>query len=220
MTGDRWRLVQDERHELLLFFQSLTADQWETPSLCPGWRMRDVAAHLLIDEPVQAGAAARILPTLVRHGFSVDRVNASWVERNRQRTTQSIVKSFEEETRKPIVLLGHLLGSGVALRALVIHHQDMRRPLHLQRAIAADRLAAALDGLLTLRGSVSIGSRQLAKGLRLQAVDLNWSHGEGPKLQGPGEALLMALAGRESALADLDGEGMEILRARMLARTP
>lgn len=212
---DGWRLVRDERRDLILFFRSLTPQQWEEASLCAGWRIKDVAAHLLIDEPVQAGAVRRVLPMVVREGFSVDRFNSSWVEQNRQRTPQSIVGSFLEDSNRGVGLLGHLLGPVVALRALVIHHQDMRRPLHLGRDIPRGRLLAVLDGVMTLRGTVSIGSRERAKGLRLRALDVDWSRGDGPEVRGPGEAIVMALAGREAALADLEGDGKELLGSRM-----
>jgi hypothetical protein len=46
-----------------------------------------------------------------------------------------------------------------------------------------------------------------ARGVRLVATDLDWSHGRGPEVRGNGEALLMAMAGRRAALDDLDGPG-------------
>lgn len=55
-----------------------------------------------------------------------------------------------------------------------------------------------------------------ARGLRLVATDLDWSHGTGPEVRGTGEVLLLLLimAGRQDALAELDGPG----RARLAAR--
>jgi uncharacterized protein (TIGR03083 family) len=208
-------MVLDERHDLLRFFRSLTADQWETPSLCSGWRVRDVAAHLLVDEPTQAGMVERVLPIVVAQHFSIDRVNALWVTQNRTRTTDSIIGSFEEDTSSGVGLIGRLLGPAVALRALVIHHQDMRRPLHLARVIPPERLLAVLDAIVTRKGSISIGSRERAAGLNLRAIDVSWSHGSGPEVRGPAEAIIMALAGRGAALSDLDGQGTAILASRL-----
>lgn len=81
-------------------------------------------------------------------------------------------------------MIGHLLGPGVALRALVIHHQDMRRPLHMNRVVPPDRLRAALDSLVSRKGSISVGSRPRTKGLYVRSVDLEWSHGDGPAKSG------------------------------------
>jgi uncharacterized protein (TIGR03083 family) len=210
-----WRLVHEEREDLLAFFRSLTPTQWETPSLCAGWRIKDVAVHLLIDEPVQSGAAIRVLPMVAKQRFSVHRLNAWWIDQNRQRTTDSIVASFQHASMMREGLLGHILGPAVALRALVIHHQDMRRPLHLNRIIPADRLLVVLDAVLTVKGTISIGTRARARGLRLRATDVRWSHGKGPEVRGSGEAIVMALAGRGAALTDLEGDGKAILAARM-----
>lgn len=210
-----WRLVFDEREDILAFLRGLTSEQWQTPSLCAGWLIRDVVAHLLVDEPVQRGMARRLLPLLVKQGLSVDRVNSAWIAGNRHRASGSLVAAFEADSRRSLGVIGHLFGPAVALRALVIHHQDMRRPLHIDRVVPPDRVAVALDALLTWRGSASIGSRSRARGLRLRALDLPWTRGDGPEVFGPGEAIVMALAGRGVALSDLDGEGTAVLAGRM-----
>ncbi len=208
-------MVFEERQDILAFLRSLTSEEWEMPSLCAGWRIKDVAAHLLVDEPVQGGMASRVLPLLVRQRSSIDRVNSAWIAQNRDRASGSIVDSFQDDSQSAVGVIGHLLGPAVALRALVIHHQDMRRPLHTARVVPPDRLLAALDALLTWKGSVSIGSRSRARGLRLRALDIPWSHGAGPEVFGPGEAIVMALAGRGVALKDLEGEGKNVLAERM-----
>jgi uncharacterized protein (TIGR03083 family) len=209
-----WRMVLEERDDMLAFFRDLTPEQWVMPSLCPGWRIKDVAAHLLIDEPVQRGMALRMLPFLAKGGFSVDQVNSRWVDANRDRSPASIVESFRQDTVRGVGLMGLLLGPAVALRALVIHHQDMRRPLRLIRTIPPVRLVAVLDALLTWRGDVSIGSRSRAKDLRFSALDVTWSYGDGPEVFGPGEAIVMALAGRRVALKELGGGGKAVLAQR------
>ena len=94
----------------------------------------------------------------------------------------------------------------------MIHQQDIRRPLRLPRRIPAERLCAALDFVRyapTIRGALR------ARGVRLVATDVDWSHGKGPEVRGTGEALLMVMAGRPDALADLDGAGVVRLAARV-----
>jgi len=54
-----------------------------------------------------------------------------------------------------------------------------------------------------------------ARGLRLVATDLDWSGGRGRLVQGPAEALLMAIAGRHGATEQLSGPGQPILAARI-----
>jgi hypothetical protein len=122
--------------------------------------------------------------------------------------------TFDQDGLRSVGAIGHLLGPGVALRALVVHHQDMRRPLHMDRVVPSDRLRAALDSLVSRKGSISVGSRPRTKGLSVRAVDVDWSHGDGPEVYGPGEAIVMALAGRGVALKDVEGDGKEILAER------
>lgn len=210
-------MVTAERQDILAFLLGLTPDQWETPSLCEGWRIKDVVAHLLVDEPVQSGMIRRVLPLLAKDRFSIDRINGDWIAQNRLRDPGSIVEAFQEDSLRGVGVIGRLLGPAVALRALVIHHQDMRRPLHIERAVPSDRLVATLDALLSWKGSISIGSRPRAEGLRLRAVDVAWSRGQGPEVFGPGEAIVLALAGRRVALEDLDGEGKVVLAGRVPA---
>ena len=85
----------------------------------------------------------------------------------------------------------------------MIHQQDIRRPLRLPRTIPAERLRAALD---FVRYAPTIRGAWRARGVRLVATDVDWSHGKGPEVRGTGEALLMIMAGRPDALADLDGQ--------------
>jgi len=44
---DVWPLVHAERHALVDDLSRLTDEQWRTPSLCEGWTVHDVAAHLV-----------------------------------------------------------------------------------------------------------------------------------------------------------------------------
>jgi uncharacterized protein (TIGR03083 family) len=121
------------------------------------------------------------------------------------------VVSLVASCRRPRGLPAALKG-GIALTDGTIHHQDIRRALGLRRTIAAGQLAAVLDFSLT---APTLPSKGNTRGLRLVADDLDWSSGTGPEVSGPGEALLMAAAGRRQALDELDGDGLETLRRRV-----
>jgi hypothetical protein len=86
----------------------------------------------------------------------------------------------------------------------MIHQQDIRRSLGIPRAIDPQRLRTALD---FARFAPTIRGAWHARGVRLVATDMDWSHGKGPEVRGSGEALLMAMAGRRAALDDVDGPG-------------
>jgi hypothetical protein len=63
------------------------------------------------------------------------------------------------------------------------------------------------------------GAKKRIAGLKLTATDVDWSHGNGPEVNGPGEALVMMMAGRLVALDDLSGEGKAVLVTRSLAKS-
>ena len=211
-AADTWAMVRQERQDVLSLLRELSADQWNTPSLCAGWRVRDVAVHMLVDAPVDELGLTRVLMKMARWRFSVHRANAWWVAHNADCATSSIVERFAKSIEPG--RMSRLLGAESQLRASVIHHQDMRRPLGLARSIPPERLIAVLDVVLTPKGSTNLGSRKRSHHLRLRATDVDWSWGDGPEVSGPGEALLMALAGRSSALEELDGNGKELLAGR------
>jgi uncharacterized protein (TIGR03083 family) len=105
-----------------------------------------------------------------------------------------------------------MFGSAIALTDGVIHHQDIRRALGHPRTVPEERLVAALRFAPRAR---ALPAPANARGLRLVATDVDWTHGSGPEVTGPGEALLVALAGRPQALADLTGPGVATLAVRI-----
>ena len=103
------------------------------------------------------------------------------------------------------------------LGELIVHQQDVRRPLGLTRVIAPDRLAWALSYSVSPYGGsyvgLGCGSYKRTRNLHLIAPDIGWSGGQGLQIRGPGEAILMAINGRGDALNDLEGPGVEALAA-------
>jgi uncharacterized protein (TIGR03083 family) len=124
-----------------------------------------------------------------------------------------------DETRSTASLIEWLASPGkcalVNLGEMMIHQQDVRRPLGLTRPIPADRITPVLDFSLGRASSALVpGSRKRAVGLRLVTTDMDWSVGDGPEVRGPSEALMMALNGRVSAVDDLQGPGVPTLASR------
>ena len=108
--------------------------------------------------------------------------------------------------------LGAGFGGRIALTDNMIHQQDIRRVLGITRTIPPERLVVALD---FARWAPLIRGALRARGVRLVATDVDWSTGKGPEVRGPGEALLMVMAGRRDGLTDLDGPGKATLAARL-----
>jgi uncharacterized protein (TIGR03083 family) len=204
----RWvDLAQAEREDFAAFLEALTPEQWEAPSLCERWNVRQVAAHAIsFDELSRRQLVRRFLKGLL----VVDRINDLGVAEYADRSPEQLVALFREFARPHGLTAG--FGGRVALTDNMIHQQDIRRALDIPRTIPSERLRVALDFSLyapTIRGAWR------ARGLRLVASDSDWSHGDGADVQGPGEALLMAMAGRGDALKDLSGPGKVTLARRL-----
>ena len=68
------RLARDERADFAAFLATLSPQQWQAPTLCARWRVRDVVAHVIsYDELGARGLLARV----VRGRFRPDQVNAA-----------------------------------------------------------------------------------------------------------------------------------------------
>jgi uncharacterized protein (TIGR03083 family) len=200
-------LARDERIEFADFLAGLTPEQWDAPTLCTGWRVRDVAAHVVSFE----GMTPRELTARFLKGrLQMDRINGLGVGDLADRSPEQLIALLRDNAEPRGMGAG--FGGRVALTDNMIHQQDIRRPLGLARTIPVERLCAALD---FVRYSPTIRGAWRVRGVRLIATDVDWSHGKGPEVRGPGEALLMAMAGRPDALRDLDGPGAGTLAARL-----
>ncbi|ASR33796.1 DinB family protein [Prauserella marina] len=198
-------MASAERADLADLLSTLTPEQWDTPSLCEGWRVRDVVAHVAGYEDLDRFGLAR---RFVR-GWIVN-TNQVRVEELRGLTNEELL----DRLRSHLVPRGVTSGFGgmIALVDGTIHHQDIRRPLGLPREIPAARLRRVLDA--TMRNP-RLPAWRVTRGLRLTATDLDWSHGKGREVRGPAEALLMAAAGRQDAVTELEGPGQRILANRL-----
>lgn len=192
--------------------EGLSPQQLSAASLCDGWTVRDVAAHLLM--PLVTPLPKFVL-TMALNGFNFDRANRRLTAVVAQRPVDEIVAGLREKAEHPFKPPGLTLAA--PLTDLLVHQQDIRRPLGLAPELVAERLviclkqvaaAAERGGMLVPKGTID--------GLRLEATDVEWSRGEGQVVRGAGEALLMALSGRRAALPDLDGDGADLLRSRLI----
>ncbi|BBX19873.1 DinB family protein [Mycolicibacterium duvalii] len=198
-------MARAERADLADFLATLTAEQWDAPTLCTDWTVKDVVAHVISYEELgTAGLVQRFAKG------RVVRANEVGVAEYRVLPPDRLLD----------FLRGHLYPQGltaafdgmIALVDATIHHQDIRRSLRQPRVVPAERLRRVLD--LT-RGNPRLRVPRRIRGLRLRADDIDWEAGAGAEVVGPGEALMMAMAGRPDALPDLRGPGLPVLAARL-----
>ncbi|MFE5706680.1 MULTISPECIES: maleylpyruvate isomerase family mycothiol-dependent enzyme [Rhodococcus] len=192
-------LAREEREEFAELLAGLSPQQWESPSLCERWRVRDVVAHVIsYDELDFRSLAVRF----AKGWFLQDRVNELGVDDLVDRTPGQLLELMRIHAEPSGLPAG--FGGRIALVDGMIHQQDIRRPLAIPRTIPPRRLRVALD---FARFAPLIRGAWRARGVKLVATDLDWSYGRGPQVSGSGEALLMAMAGRRDVLGDLTGPG-------------
>ena len=201
-----WEATRDETLDLAERLAELTDEQWNSPSLCALWRVRDVLAHLTAGAEGAFGVSA-IFVGMLRHGLNYNRwVAADGQVRGQQdpgvvlKALRSVAANGKDQAGpRPVTGLAHVL----------IHGQDMCRPLGIKRDLPEAHLVPVAD---FVKDDVHrFGAKKRIAGFRLTATDMDWSHGHGPEVAGPAEALVMMMAGRLVALDDLTGEGKAAL---------
>jgi uncharacterized protein (TIGR03083 family) len=203
------QMACEEREEFVDLLEQLSPEQWEQPSLCELWCVRDVVAHVVSYEELSRWQLVR---RFARGGFVPPRVNAIGVAEYTGRSPQQLTLLMRSCI--PPRGLTSAFGGMIALVDGMIHQQDIRRPLGIGRAIAPQRQERVLNYALS---SPATRGAKRARGVRLIATDLDWFHGEGPEVTGPAEALMMAMAARPDALNQLAGSGKALLAQRIRA---
>lgn len=207
---DVWRATDSERLSLADLLDDLTPPEWAAPSLCAGWTVRDVAAHLaLAHTGVLAGAVGA-----VRARGSFDRMVHDTAVRHAAEPTAVLVGQIRAMvgSRRHAPGISHL----EPLLDVLVHGQDIALPLGRPREVPVVPAAAAATRVWTYRWPWTIPFRARARlrGLRLAATDVEWSAGEGAPVEGPVGALLLLLTGRTAAaLPRLSGPGVRLLTA-------
>ena len=203
-----WRVIASERRSLADLLEQLTGEQWETPSLCAGWRVRDVAAHIAM-VPNAPGPLA-MARGAVRARGNFNRLNHDLAVQHASRPTTEIVEELRGEAdsrRLPSVTSVTNLGFDI-----LVHGQDIALPLGVIRPMPTD---AATDGAARVWAmGWPFWARRRLHGYRLVATDVTWSAGAGAEVHGPIDALLLLLTGRPAGLTRLTGDGALALRER------
>lgn len=202
-----WQQIHTERAALADTIEALTPEQWAVPSLCAGWSVGHMAGHLLASAEQ---TPAHFLTGLVRHGMRFNALMDSDVRARSSLSPAEIaarLRARTTTTNKPPAPTQAMLGE------VVIHGEDLRRPLGLHREVPAPALDACLTA--AAKASFPVGGKKRIAGLSLVATDTGWRHGSGPEVRGPAASLLLAMTGRAAGLPDLEGPGTPTLSGRL-----
>lgn len=205
-----WAMIHAERKALAATIEELTTEQWDSPSQCAGWTVGFLAAHVLAGAEQTPG---RFLEGMVTTGF---RFNAL-MERDARRRAQLPRQQIVDRLRQRTTTTNHPPAPVMAmLGEVVVHGEDIRRPVGLPGTVADDAANACLQ--MYTKASFPVGGKKRIGGLRLVATDTGWSYGAGAEVSGPALSLLLAMTGRPAGLDDLSGDGAAELGQRVTAR--
>lgn len=202
-----WALVHAERAALADDLANLGHPQWRHDTLCRGWDVEEVLAHLT--------AAASLnqwqwLRSMVAARFRPDVHNQRRLAEHRGSTPAATLDLFRAVIASTAAPSRH---TPAYLGEVVVHAQDIRQPLGLVRTPSIDALTPVAD--FFAQRNFTVPSHTRVADLRLQADDGPFTAGAGPLVTGPTLAHVMSMAGRAGYLDQLDGAGVPILRSRL-----
>ena len=168
---DVWTDVHQERQALLELLETLTPEQWDAPSLCTEWRVRDVVGHMVSETRMTVAQTAW---GFITSGFRINR----YIAKDARRRGAAPVAKLLEDFRGVVPARTHLpgLSSLAMLEDIVIHQLDIRRPLDatpLHPQSANDPRRRPTSG-----PTASFPGPKLFQGLRAVATDAAWSAGQ------------------------------------------
>lgn len=204
-----WRHIHAERRALARLLQDLDERDWARESLCAGWSVRDVAAHVISNPQIRVRDLPGLFARNLGHGYNT-MIFRDVKERGRQPIARILgdYDRFAESRR-------HVATTTVIepLIDALVHHQDIARPLGRRHDMPPEAAAVAADR--TRRLAWLMGSHKVVAGTRMVATDIDWVRGDGPVIEGPMSELLMVCAGRGRVAAGLSGDGVRLVtRAR------
>ena len=190
--------IADERRSQVDLYSSLTEEEWDTPSLCAGWRVREVLAHTTM--PFRY-SLPKVVVEMVKARGSFDRMADRRARIDaRQLSSAQLLACLRDNIEHPWTPPGG--GPLGALSHDVIHGLDVSTPLGLDSYASPERVAMVLAGLRPK--NVAFFGVDLS-GVRLRATDVDWTYGSGEPVRGRARDMLLILCGRRIAAGRLEG---------------
>ena len=201
-----WKHIHSERAQMAETWTALTPGQWAAASWCEGWSVQDTAGHILAAaEQTPANFYKELISAGMRFNVFADRGARRLASIGPDELVRRL-RARTSTTNHPPAPVMAMLGE------IVVHGEDIRRPLGLKHQSPEGALVAIADSWKN--SNILIGAKRRIAGLRLRATDIEWAHGDGPEVSGPLISLTLAMTGRKAVHPDLSGEGLATLANR------
>lgn len=201
----------DERLQLCSILEQLEPEDWETPSLCDGWTVRDVVAHLAL---ATHETMRDMLVAMIKARGNFDRMTKDTaIDRAMQFEPRALIeqiRSTAASTRR-----APMSSPLDPLVDIIVHTQDITRPLGRTYTPTTDTVTLALDHAVNSRW---YGGAKRFADVALLTTDAAWTGGTGDQpVTGPGVDLLLVATGRAAGIDGLTGSGVAGLHSRLFA---
>jgi uncharacterized protein (TIGR03083 family) len=203
VTAEVYRLTTENRLMIAGFLDGLDDAAWSAETLCDGWTVHHMAAHLV--QPMLIGFGRFVLASFRYRGDTartVDHVTRRLAQRSRGELTGLLRTHAADRVAPPRV------GPMGPFAETCVHLRDIARPLGLDIDVPVAHWRILLGYLTSSTAARALAPPGRLAGLRLVATDTDFAAGEGALVTGRAEALGMAITGRRAALADLSGSGV------------
>ena len=198
-----------ERLALCSILERLKPEEWDVPSLCDGWAVRDVVGHLTL---ATHETVRDMVVGMIKARGSFDRMTRDTaINRAKQFEPAELIEQIRataESTRRAPMSSPH-----DPLLDIMVHTQDITRPLERSYVPNPERVDLALDHAVTSRWYG--GAKRFAM-VTLEATDTTWTAGSGDQpVAGPAVDLLLMATGRVAGFDGLSGPGVATLRRQL-----
>lgn len=204
-----WTAIDRQRLRVADLLDDLDAPEWERPSLCEAWTIRDVAAHLTL----QQLTLPKMFLVVLRNPGGLNGI----IRRAAKRRARQPVEDYAGQIRVMVGSRVHNIGitPRETLTDILVHGLDIAIPLGRDLEIPAAAAAWSAQRVWSYggRGLARVFADTPVRDLRLVATDTDFTVGTGPEIRGPVAALLLLLTGRTAWLDRLEGPGVGQLRS-------
>jgi uncharacterized protein (TIGR03083 family) len=197
-TGELMETIRAERQAFGEVLTDLSDADWDSRSLCEGWRVREVVAHMTM--PFRY-PALQLLAEMVRSRGNFARMADRVARRDAQAPIGRLLDGWRTNENHPWKPPGG--GLNGALTHDVVHGLDITIPLGIEHPVSESTLRVVLEHATSPLSLKHFGLD--LTGIRLEADDLDWAFGNGEPLRGAVHYLLMVLMDRRLPAGSLSG---------------
>ncbi len=137
-----WDAIATERRALADELEGLTAEQWNAQTVCDGWTVRHMLAHLVTPFDV---STPRFLLAMAARRFDLHKVTVHFAAKHVERPIDELIDSLRANATNR--WMPPKTGPEVPLGEILVHGQDIRAAIGARRTVPAELVDALMAGI-------------------------------------------------------------------------